>query len=112
MISAMGMIAKSQGRARGPGAEPFPGAEVSMRYPMAEAGHGYTLQARIPARSVVLEGEVHVGDESRGIVLFVHGSGSSRFSPRDEIVARSLRDAGLATLLLGQLTRGDEAFDV
>ena len=54
-----------------------------MRYPMAEAGHGYTLQARIPARSVVLEGEVHVGDESRGIVLFVHGSGSSRFSPGD-----------------------------
>ena len=83
-----------------------------MRYPMAEAGHGYTLQARIPARSVVLEGEVHVGDESRGIVLFVHGSGSSRFSPRNQFVARSLRDAGLATLLFDLLTREEEAVDL
>ena len=83
-----------------------------MRYPMAEAGHGYTLRARIPARSVVLEGEVHVGDESRGIVLFVHGSGSSRFSPRNQFVARSLRDAGLATLLFDLLTREEEAIDV
>src|SRR5207237_6177948 len=51
-------------------------------------------------------------DEGRGIVLFAHGSGSSRFSPRNQFVARSLRDAGLATLLFDLLTREEEAIDV
>ncbi|OLC69216.1 MAG: hydrolase [Betaproteobacteria bacterium 13_1_40CM_4_64_4] len=79
---------------------------------MAEAGNGYTLQARIPARSAVLEGEVQIADQSRGIVLFAHGSGSSRFSPRNQFVARSLREAGLATLLFDLLTREEEAVDL
>ena len=83
-----------------------------MRYRMAEAGNGYTLQARIPARSAVLEGEVQIADQGRGIVLFVHGSGSSRFSPRNQFVARSLREAGLATLLFDLLTREEEAVDL
>jgi len=83
-----------------------------MRYRMAEAGNGYTLQARIPARSAVLEGEVQIADQSRGIVLFAHGSGSSRFSPRNQFVARSLREAGLATLLFDLLTREEEAVDL
>ena len=83
-----------------------------MRYRMADTSNGYTLEARIPARSAVLEGEVHVSEESRGIVLFAHGSGSSRFSPRNQFVARSLRDAGLATLLFDLLTREEEAFDL
>jgi dienelactone hydrolase len=83
-----------------------------MRYRMADAGNGYTLEARIPARSAVLEGEVRVGDESRGIVLFAHGSGSSRHSPRNQLVARSLRDRGLGTLLFDLLTREEEAVDL
>src|SRR5437773_9625308 len=83
-----------------------------MRYRMADAGNGYTLEARIPALSAMLEGEVHVGEESRGIVLFAHGSGSSRHSPRNQFVARSLRDAGLATLLFDLLTREEEAVDL
>ena len=83
-----------------------------MRYRMADAGNGYTLEARIPARSAMLEGEVDVGEESSGIVLFAHGSGSSRHSPRNQFVARSLRDAGLATLLFDLLTREEEAVDL
>jgi putative phosphoribosyl transferase len=52
-----------------------------MRYRMSEAGTGYALEARIPARSALLEGEIHAGDQARGIVLFAHGAGSSRYSP-------------------------------
>jgi len=83
-----------------------------MRYRMADAGNGYTLEARIPARSAMLEGEADVGEESRGIVLFAHGSGSSRHSPRNQLVARSLRDRGLGTLLFDLLTREEEAVDL
>src|SRR5438552_18919699 len=83
-----------------------------MRYRMADAGNGYTLEARIPARSAMLEGEADVGEESRGIVLFAHGSGSSRHSPRNQFVARTLKDAGLATLLFDLLTPAEEAIDM
>jgi dienelactone hydrolase len=83
-----------------------------MRYRTADAGNSYTLEARIPARSAMLEGEVHVGKESRGVVLFAHGSGSSRHSPRNQFVARSLRDRGLGTLLFDLLTREEEAVDL
>src|SRR5437667_5918926 len=83
-----------------------------MRYRMADAGNGYTLEARLPARWAMLEGEADVGEQSRGIVLFAHGSGSSRHSPRNQFVARSLRDAGLATLLFDLLTGEEEAIDL
>ncbi len=83
-----------------------------MRHRMADAIHGYTVEARISARSAVLEGEVHLSEESRGIVFFAHGSGSSRFSSRNQFVARSLHDAGLATLLFDLLTREEEALDL
>src|SRR5713101_4868292 len=83
-----------------------------MRYRTADTGNEYTLEARIPARSAVLEGEVHVGEESRGIVLFAHGSDSSRHSPRNQLVAQSLRDTGLAILLFDLLTREEEAVDL
>ena len=83
-----------------------------MRYRTSEVGTGNSFEARIPARSAVLEGEVHVGDEARGIVLFAHGSGSSRHSPRNQFVARSLQGMGLATLLFDLLTREEEALDL
>ena len=65
----------------------------------------------IPAGSVVLEGALDVPDGRRGVVLFAHGSGSSRHSPRNRFVARSLRDAGLATLLIDLLTVEEERSD-
>ncbi len=59
----------------------------------------------------VLEGELVVPDRARGLVLFIHGSGSTRRSPRNQLVARALRRAGLATLLFDLLTPAEAAED-
>jgi dienelactone hydrolase len=58
-----------------------------------------------------LEGDLVVPDDAQGIVLFAHGSGSSRHSPRNRFVARVLAAGGLATLLLDLLTPEEEALD-
>jgi putative phosphoribosyl transferase len=58
-----------------------------------------------------LEGNLVVPVNATGIVLFAHGSGSSRFSPRNRYVAQVLQEAGLATLLLDLLTPTEEAID-
>jgi dienelactone hydrolase len=58
---------------------------------------------------VALEGELAVPDKARGVVIFAHGSGSSRHSPRNQFVARALRDAGLGTLLFDLLTQKEDA---
>ena len=63
------------------------------------------------AGSVTLEGEWCVPAGAVGIVLFAHGSGSSRHSPRNQAVARMLRESGTGTLLLDLLTRDEEAED-
>lgn len=65
----------------------------------------------ITAGDVVLEGDLHVPEGASGIVLFAHGSGSSRFSPRNRHVARQLEQAGLGTLLVDLLTLEEEAID-
>lgn len=66
----------------------------------------------IPTGSVRLEGELHLPEAARGIVLFAHGSGSSRHSPRNQSVARVIRNAGVATLLFDLLTRDEEIEDL
>ena len=58
----------------------------------------------IPDGPAIIEGMLEVPDNARGIVLFAHGSGSSRHSPRNNYVARVLRDAGIGTLLMDLLT--------
>jgi putative phosphoribosyl transferase len=65
----------------------------------------------IPAGEVVLEGTLAVPSEAAGVVLFAHGSGSSRFSPRNQYVAGELRRAGLGTLLIDLLTPDEERVD-
>jgi putative phosphoribosyl transferase len=65
----------------------------------------------VPAGEVSLDGDLDLPDGARGIVLFAHGSGSSRLSPRNRHVARLLNEAGLATLLVDLLTPEEEAFD-
>src|SRR3974377_919742 len=59
---------------------------------------------------VGLEGLLGMSKAAKGSVLFAHGSGSGRFSPRNNFVAQALREAGLATLLFDLLT-ADEAQD-
>ena len=68
-------------------------------------------QANIHADGRELEGELIVPSEATGVVLFAHGSGSSRHSPRNQFVARTLREAGLGTLLFDLLTREEESAD-
>jgi dienelactone hydrolase len=67
---------------------------------------------QVPAGAVTLDGNLGVPAGARGIVLFAHGSGSSRHSPRNRYVAGVLREAGLATLLMDLLTVDEEAIDL
>src|SRR3989449_4710362 len=69
-------------------------------------------QVQIPSGSAGLEGELTIPLKSSGIVLFAHGSGSSRHSPRNQFVARTIREAGVGTLLFDLLTRDEEAADI
>lgn len=64
--------------------------------------------ASIPAGAVNLEGMLEIPPDAPGVVLFAHGSGSSRLSPRNNYVARVLREAGLGTLLIDLLTRNED----
>jgi len=71
-----------------------------------------TEAVHIPDGSAVLTGDLDLPDSCVGLVIFAHGSGSSRLSPRNRQVAAALQSAGCATLLLDLLTRGEEAVDV
>jgi dienelactone hydrolase len=71
-----------------------------------------STSVRIPAEDVVLDGDLVVPENALGVVLFAHGSGSSRHSPRNKFVARVLQGAGMATLLLDLLTPAEEAIDM
>jgi pimeloyl-ACP methyl ester carboxylesterase len=66
---------------------------------------------RVEAGPVTLEGDLGIPGGALGIVLFAHGSGSSRHSPRNRFVACELRGAGLATLLVNLLTAEEEDED-
>jgi putative phosphoribosyl transferase len=69
------------------------------------------MSVRVPAGEAQLDGDLELAGEASGIVLFAHGSGSSRFSPRNRWVAERLRGAGLATLLMDLLTPDEAARD-
>src|SRR5262249_29012397 len=68
-------------------------------------------QVRIPSGRVVLEGNLGIPPDAKGIILFAHGSGSGRHSPRNRFVANRLREAGLGTLLVDLLTEREEVID-
>ncbi|WP_292993685.1 dienelactone hydrolase family protein [Nitrosomonas sp.] len=63
---------------------------------------------KIPAGSVELSGELILPSAASGVVLFAHGSGSSRFSPRNTFVANVLQQQGIGTLLFDLLTRAED----
>lgn len=66
---------------------------------------------QIPAAGVVLEADIGMPQPAHGMALFAHGSGSSRFSPRNRYVAERLQHAGLATVLADLLTPAEEQVD-
>ncbi|HEX3986789.1 MAG TPA: dienelactone hydrolase family protein [Acidobacteriaceae bacterium] len=72
--------------------------------------HPPTLAVDIPA-DVCLRADLHIPASPAALVLFAHGSGSSRLSPRNQVVARELQSAGFATLLLDLLTSSEEVLD-
>ncbi len=73
---------------------------------------GLEREVAIEVGRVSLGGTLGVPNHALGVVLFAHGSGSSRFSTRNRFVARVLRDAGIATLLLDLLSPAEEEVDV
>src|SRR5438034_3059892 len=68
-------------------------------------------EVQIQSGAAVLQGELNIPASARGVVLFAHGSGSSRHSPRNQFVARIIRGAGVGTLLFDLLTQSEEAID-
>jgi len=70
-----------------------------------------TAEIRIPVGDVRLDGDLALPEGATGVVLFAHGSGSGRHSPRNRYVARILQEVGLGTLLLDLLTTQEEAED-
>jgi putative phosphoribosyl transferase len=87
---------------------------------MAEARRYFGMQLNhnlerrevvIPAGGIRLEGELTLPARATGLVLFAHGSGSSRHSPRNQYVAGVLREAGMGTLLFDLLTAREEEAD-
>jgi putative phosphoribosyl transferase len=71
----------------------------------------HTLMIPVPA-SGDIEGDLRLPGGARGLVVFAHGSGSSRHSPRNRMVATRLNEAGFGTLLIDLLTSEEEAIDV
>ena len=82
---------------------------------MSQATKAAIAQAKdvhIHSGDVQLVGDVSIPDGAQGVVLFVHGSGSSRHSPRNQFVARTIREAGVGTVLFDLLTKEEEAVDM
>src|SRR3989441_11507769 len=69
-------------------------------------------EIRLQAERAILSGSLTIPENAVALVLFAHGSGSSRHSPRNQFVARTLNEAGLATLLFDLLTQHEEALDM
>jgi putative phosphoribosyl transferase len=68
-------------------------------------------KVQIPAAGVILDGDLVVPADATGVVVFAHGSGSSRHSPRNRMVAGRLQEAGYATLLMDLLTPEEDELD-
>lgn len=73
----------------------------------AEASFEATREVQIPTDHIPIHGNLAIPRAAKGIVLFAHGSGSGRFSPRNNFVAEVLQRAGLATLLMDLLSEAE-----
>lgn len=72
------------------------------------SGNEFSQIVHIITESVVLEGDLDVSQSAHAVVIFAHGSGSSRYSKRNKYVAQVLREAGMGTLLFDLLTRDED----
>jgi putative phosphoribosyl transferase len=76
-----------------------------------DSNDGTAWDVSIQAGTVTLQGALGIPNDASAVVLFAHGSGSSRHSPRNRYVARVLREAGIGTLLFDLLTADEESVD-
>jgi dienelactone hydrolase len=79
---------------------------------MTKAVIGEKTTVKISAGKATINGDLAIPQGTKGIVVFAHGSGSSRFSPRNTRVAREINEAGMATLLIDLLTSEEEEVDI
>jgi putative phosphoribosyl transferase len=77
----------------------------------APTGTARARDVQIRSGAAMLHGDLSIPTSAQGVVLFAHGSGSSRHSPRNQFVARTIREAGVGTLLFDLLTAEEEAVD-
>src|SRR5437879_1532074 len=77
-----------------------------------DAGAPLATSVRISTDAVAIDGDLAVTPDAQGLVVFAHGSGSSRHSPRNRVVATGLRERRLGTLLIDLLTSDEEAVDL
>lgn len=82
-----------------------------MTHPKKREGQVVEREVSVDAGKVILEGTLGLPKDAIGIVVFAHGSGSSRHSPRNRYVAGVLQAQGIATLLFDLLTREEEPLD-
>ena len=80
--------------------------------PKRQKGTAFAREVQIPSGAAILEGELIIPAGATGVVLFAHGSGSSRHSPRNQFVAERIRAAGVGSLLFDLLTREEEVVDI
>src|SRR3954468_24883050 len=86
--------------------------EVDQMEPKRQRETTFAREVQIPSGAAMLDGELIIPAGATGVVLFAHGSGSSRHSPRNQFVAERIRAAGVGTLLFDLLTREEEAVDI
>lgn len=84
------------------------GRRLRAGAPATAAPRDSDEEVAIPAAGATIEGHLHVPQGASGVVVFAHGSGSSRHSPRNRYVAEVLQEAGLGTLLIDLLTAQEE----
>ncbi|MGW0787417.1 phosphoribosyltransferase family protein [Streptomyces sp. NPDC002911] len=84
--------------------------EVVSLLARASGGHATSEEVEVDAGGVPLPGDLVLPGDAEAVVVFAHGSGSSRHSPRNRSVATALNRAGLGTLLFDLLTPGEEVY--
>ncbi|WP_395736851.1 dienelactone hydrolase family protein [Prosthecobacter sp.] len=92
--------------------EPFKSHAAQLPGPMNTSSRGaYHATVNIPTAYADLQGELHLPAHAHGVVIFVHGGGSNRSSPRNQFVAKCFHAAGFGTLLFDLLTRKEQQQD-